>query len=219
MKEAVPESEVVAQQWLGGRGGEGVEEGLLFATSGEGDPAGVVQVRAAAAAPAPALGLGLLSSAAARPAEAGAAAAAAAQRACPWEGGDARVGLGGASLHPPACRPLTALRRGWTTHLTCTRCPASDVVLRCKPACLLRQHQALPSSMPAARLPPQRPAAGQRPDCCRPAAAHPAPALQPELARALFPAFAHAYLNLVGMGAQAEAQVRWALPLGAAGRR
>lgn len=45
MKEAAPTGEVIAQQWLGSRGGEGVEEGLLFATAGEGDPAGLVQVR------------------------------------------------------------------------------------------------------------------------------------------------------------------------------
>ncbi len=33
-----------------------------------------------------------------------------------------------------------------------------------------------------------------------------APLPQPELSRVLFPAFAHAYLNLVALGAQAEAQ-------------
>jgi len=45
MKESAPTGEVIAQQWLGGRGGEGVEEGLLFATAGEGDPAELGQGR------------------------------------------------------------------------------------------------------------------------------------------------------------------------------
>lgn len=45
MKEAAPTGQVIAQQWLSGRGGEGVEEGLLFATAAEGDPGELVQVR------------------------------------------------------------------------------------------------------------------------------------------------------------------------------
>lgn len=49
-----------------------------------------------------------------------------------------------------------------------------------------------------------RSCAAADPPCHAPATRTP----QPELARVLFPAFAHTYLNLVAMGAQAEAQVR-----------
>ncbi|EFN55699.1 hypothetical protein CHLNCDRAFT_133982 [Chlorella variabilis] len=42
MKESIPAGELLVQSWLGW-GGEGVEERLLFATAGEGDPAELVQ--------------------------------------------------------------------------------------------------------------------------------------------------------------------------------
>ena len=139
MKEAAPTGEVIAQQWLGGRGGEGVEEGLLFATAGEGDPAGLVQVRGT---------LWLLL----------------AMRACYGSGchdhtmhsrqcprmqqkcmagpqeAHAVVALRHAALNNPcpARRPLTALRRGWTTRWIYTRsaaAPAAHWIL-CMPGCI-----------------------------------------------------------------------------------
>lgn len=42
IKESVPATDQLAQSWLGRGGEEGVVEGLLFATSAEGDPAELV---------------------------------------------------------------------------------------------------------------------------------------------------------------------------------